>query len=170
MLTPASPLSTQVDPLADARNRKACLSLQSARDTMANISRLSKLNVDEAARAFVEYEHLLSELQLRMDPGQHLPVLFEWHDAWKGKQHRLEKPNPEWERACVLFNAASACAYSGSLAQESGDMKAAAQAFQNAAGCLEASHDLIDDGANCQAYDSGDGGLQPFDGTGACGA
>ncbi len=143
MLTPASPLSTQVDPLADARNRKACLSLQSARDTMANISRLSKLNVDEAARAFVEYEHLLSELQLRMDPGQHLPVLFEWHDAWKGKQHRLEKPNPEWERACVLFNAASACAYSGSLAQESGDMKAAAQAFQNAAGCLEASHALV---------------------------
>lgn len=132
---PASPAT-----IAAARD------LQVLRDQLMNIDRLTYSTAEDAAAQFMRYSGLLAALELRFElSGNELGVGFQWKDAWRNKS-RATFNDLRFERVCVLCNAAAAYSYCASQSQArgpaAGGLKDAARLFQQAAGCLNAAHDI----------------------------
>ena len=124
----------------------AARELQTTRDQLLAIEKLTYSMSEAAAAAFVAYNGKLWRLERRFDAyGAEMGLQFTWKDSFKQKA-RATFGDLQWERVGVLFNAAAAYSYCACQAQPrgtaDGGLKEAAKLFQQAAGCLDVAHDL----------------------------
>jgi hypothetical protein len=127
--------------------RAAAHELQGTRDRLCSILKVSETTAEAVAAGLVAYEWQLSQLQLRLDNGgSELGCAFRWRDAWRPKS-KSDRADLGWERACVLFNAASALCFQASVATSrgaaTGGLREAVGLYQRAAGCLLSAHGLV---------------------------
>jgi len=127
--------------------RAAARTLQARRERLAVIVKVSETTSEALATELLAYEWQLEQLQLRLDfAGTELGCRFVWRDAWKPK-NKAEKTDLEWERVCVLFNAAAALSFSAGHAMargpEQGGLREAVGLYQRAAGCHERIHAIV---------------------------
>ena len=120
--------------------------LMALREKLMRIDKLTPTTGEAAADSFSRYHAELARLERRFDGlGAELGVTFTWKDAFKNKA-RCTFADLQWERVCALFNAAAAHSYCACMAvprgAAGGGLKEAARLFQQAAGCLDAAHDL----------------------------
>eukprot|EP00967_Tisochrysis_lutea_P083981 scaffold117179_cov28-Tisochrysis_lutea.AAC.3 len=125
--------------------RAACSRLQATREKLAPLNKVSETSAEAALSEFLAYEWELAALCARLDEGgAELGCLFRWRDAWRPR-NKCEKPELEWERACVLFNGGAAASFAAgcALGRARGEVKEAVRLYQQAAGCLVAAHGIV---------------------------
>ena len=121
--------------------------LEALRSQLESTKELSPYNAEAAARLFLRYNYLISELEIRFDDlGTEMGLLFKWKDAFDGKKSSSFE-DLQWDRVGVLFNAAAVSSFlaKGAAARgtQSGGIKESAKYFQEAAWCLQEAHQLV---------------------------
>ena len=98
----------------------AARELQTTRDQLLAIEKLTYSMSEAAAAAFVAYNGKLWRLERRFDAyGAEMGLQFTWKDSFKQKA-RATFGDLQWERVGVLFNAAAAYSYCACQAQPRG--------------------------------------------------
>ena len=139
--------AVQGNPNAPEGAVAAAAELQKRRERLQTIEQLAANTAEDAYKEFIDYEHQLELLQQRLDEnGRELGQRFRWRDAWR--QHtKAEHNDLEFERACTLFNAASAQCFLAARARERGPrhggLKEALAHFQHAAAFLEKVYEIV---------------------------
>ena len=126
---------------------KGAEKLEALRSQLESTKELSPYNAEAAARLFLRYNYLISELEIRFDDlGTEMGLLFKWKDAFDGKKSSSFE-DLQWDRVGVLFNAAAVSSFlaKGAAARgtQSGGIKESAKYFQEAAWCLQEAHQLV---------------------------
>ena len=123
-------------------HRDAFADVAALRERVRQVT-LTEAKAEEAVRVVARYYRLLTAMRSRFgsleEASSDIWVAFPWRDAFKPAE-KTAKADLQFEAAAVLFNLAAALSYVATVEDRATPtgLRAACQAFQHAAGALEA--------------------------------